>query len=146
MKLRSLSPALLVAGQLLPADLPALASLGVASVVCNRPDNEQPDQPDHLTMQSACAQAGMRFAYLPVVAGTISQDDVQQFCEMLEQLPAPVVAYCRTGTRSTSLWALAQVRTLGLTTDQVLSIAAGAGYDLSSLAPRLIRDAPSSPE
>ncbi|KUF37529.1 TIGR01244 family sulfur transferase [Xanthomonas phaseoli] len=146
MKLRSLTPALLVTSQLLPADLPALASLGVASVICNRPDNEQPDQPDHLAMQSARTQAGMRFAYLPVVAGAISQDDVQQFCDVLEQLPAPIAAYCRTGTRSTSLWALAQVRTSRLTADQVLSVAAGAGYDLSSLAPRLGRDAPSSHE
>ncbi|KKY08460.1 TIGR01244 family phosphatase [Xanthomonas phaseoli pv. phaseoli] len=103
MKLRSLTPALLVTSQLLPADLPALASLGVASVICNRPHNEQPDQPDHLPMQSACTQAGMRFAYLPVVAGAISQDDVQQFCDVVEQLPAPVAAYCRTGTRSTSI-------------------------------------------
>ncbi|MCF5935637.1 sulfur transferase domain-containing protein, partial [Xanthomonas perforans] len=87
MKLRSLSPALLVAGQLLPADLPALASLGVASVVCNRPDNEQADQPDHLAMQSACAQAGMHFAHLPAVARAFSEVDVQQLCQKLELLP-----------------------------------------------------------
>jgi sulfide:quinone oxidoreductase len=146
MKLRSLSPDVLVTDQLLPADLPALARQGVASVVCNRPDGEQPNQPDHLAMQAACTRAGLRFAYLPVVASAISDRQVQQFCELLLQLPAPVAAYCRTGTRSTSLWALGQVRTAGLTPDQVLSVAYDAGYDLSALAPRLRCDAPSSPE
>ncbi|CAD1796356.1 MULTISPECIES: TIGR01244 family sulfur transferase [Xanthomonas] len=146
MKLRSLSPDLLVTDQLRPADLPALARQGVASVVCNRPDGEQPNQPDHLAMQAACTRAGMSFAYLPVVAGAISDCQVREFCELLQQLPAPVTAYCRTGTRSTSLWALGQVRTAGLTTDQVLSVAYGAGYDLSALTPRLRCDASSSPE
>ncbi|MCL1500486.1 TIGR01244 family sulfur transferase [Xanthomonas nasturtii] len=146
MKLRSLSPDILVTDQLLPADFTTLASQGIASVVCNRPDDEQLDQPDHLTMQAACASAGMRFAYLPVVAGAISDRQVQQFCELLGQLPAPVAAYCRTGARSTSLWALCQVRSARLTCDQLLSIASGAGYDLSTLAPRLGCAPPPKPE
>ncbi|WP_448120920.1 TIGR01244 family sulfur transferase [Xanthomonas arboricola] len=146
MKLRQLSPDMLVTDQLLPADLPTLTKQGVASVVCNRPDGEQPEQPDHLAIQAACTAAGIRFAYLPVVAGSISDCQVQQFCELLLQMPAPVAAYCRTGARSTSLWALGQVRAAGFTTDQILSIASGAGYDLSALAPRLRCDAQSSPE
>ncbi|MDV2449972.1 TIGR01244 family sulfur transferase [Xanthomonas hortorum] len=137
MKLRPLSPDVLVTDQILPADIPALAKQGVASIVCNRPDGEQQDQPDHLAMQAACTSAGMRFAYLPVVAGAISDHQVQQFGELLKQLPGPVAAYCRTGTRSTSLWVLDQVRTGGVMAEQVLSVAADAGYDLSSLARRL---------
>ncbi|OOW69667.1 hypothetical protein Xmar_19390 [Xanthomonas axonopodis pv. martyniicola] len=146
MKLRQLSPDTLVTDQLRPADLPALAKQGVASVVCNRPDGEQPEQPDHLAIQAACTAADIRFAYLPVVAGCILDSQVQQFRELLLKMPAPVAAYCRTGTRSTSLWALGQVRAAGLTTDQVLSIASGAGYDLSALAPRLRCNAQSSPD
>lgn len=144
MNLRSLSPCLRVTDQLAPTDIPALKEAGISSVICNRPDGEQPDQPDHLALQAACSKAGLRFAYLPVVPGSIADGQVQQFAVLLEQLPAPIAAYCRTGTRSTSLWALSQVRTGRATPEQVLSVAGEAGYDLSSLASRL-RDAPSSP-
>lgn len=144
MNLQSLSPCLRVTGQLAPTDIPALKEAGVASVVCNRPDGEQSDQPDHLALQAACSRAGLDFAYLPVVPGSITDEHVQQFGTLLEQLPAPIAAYCRTGTRSASLWALSQVRAGSATPEQVLSIAGQAGYDLSSLASRL-QDAPSFP-
>ena len=143
MNLHSLAPSLHVTDQLVPTDIPALKKAGISSVICNRPDGEQPDQPDHLALQAACSRAGLGFAYLPLVPGGITDGHVQQFGVLLEQLPAPIVAYCRTGTRSTSLWALSQVRNGGATPEQVLSIAGEAGYDLSSLASRL-RGAPSS--
>lgn len=95
-------------------------------------------------LQAACSRAGLNFAYLPVVPGSITDEHVQQFGTLLEQLPAPIAAYCRTGTRSASLWALFQVRAGNATPEQVLSIAGQAGYDLSSLASRL-QDAPSFP-
>lgn len=144
MNLQSLSPSLRVTDQLVPTDIPALKEAGVSSVVCNRPDGEQPDQPDHLALQAACSRAGLSFAYLPVVPGSITDGHVQQFAVLLEQLPAPIAAYCRTGTRSASLWALSQIRAGSATPEQVLSVAGEAGYDLSSLASRL-RGAPSSP-
>ncbi len=137
MNLQSLSPCLHVTDQLVPTDIPALKAAGISSVVCNRPDGEQPDQPDHVALEAACSEVGLSFAYLPVVPGGITDGQVQQFAMLLERLPAPIVAYCRTGTRSTSLWALSQVGSGVATPDQVMSIAATAGYDLSSLASRL---------
>lgn len=143
MNMHSLSPWLRVTDQLVPKDIPVLKKAGILSVVCNRPDGEQPDQPDHFALQAACSEAGLSFTYLPVAPGGITDIHVQQFGVLLERLPAPIAAYCRTGTRSTSLWALSQIRSGGATPEQVISIAGGAGYDLSGLDSRL-RDAPSS--
>ena len=67
MNLKPLSASLKVSGQLLPKDIEALKEQGFASVICNRPDDEQPEQPSHHALQAACHQAGMQFAYLPAL-------------------------------------------------------------------------------
>ncbi|MCU0999648.1 TIGR01244 family phosphatase [Stenotrophomonas maltophilia] len=137
MNLKPLSASLKVSGQLLPKDIETLKEQGVASVICNRPDNEQPEQPSHHALHDACHQAGMQFAYLPVASGVISDDQVHTFAKLMEALPRPVAAYCRTGTRVAMLWALSEVVRNGAAFAHVLSVASDAGYDLSSIATRL---------
>lgn len=94
-----------VAPQLGPEDMPAVAALGYKSVIINRPDFEGgADQPTAESVSEAARAAGLRVAYQPVLSGQISSDDVAHFAELLQTLPAPVLAYCRSGARCTVLY------------------------------------------
>ena len=98
-----------VAPQLAPEDMEAVAAAGFKSVINNRPDLEGGSgQPTSEQMQAAAAKAGLDYAYLPVNGANIQPGDVTDFAELLRTLPGPVLAYCRTGTRCTNLYANAQ--------------------------------------
>lgn len=131
MQLKPLTPQLSVTPQIAPEDLPALAAQGFTTLICNRPDGEQAGQPDHDTMAAAAQAAGLRYAYLPVVSGQVTAEQGQAFGELLAQAGGPVAAYCRTGTRSTILWALSQAGQQPW--PQIVQTAAAAGYDLSQM-------------
>ena len=91
-------------GQLMPTDLAAVAAMGFQSVINNRPDGEGgPDQPTSAQMAQAAQAAGLTYAYLPVVAGMITADQARSFAQWLGQQPGPVLAFCRSGARSTQL-------------------------------------------
>lgn len=120
-----------VSGQLTTEEVKALAAQGIKSLICNRPDGEAADQPNVAEIQVAADEAGIALAYLPVEPGKFSAKDVSNFLAALQRLPSPVHAFCRTGTRSVSLWALGQ-RRMGTDSQALLDIAAAQGYDLSS--------------
>ncbi len=120
-----------VSAQITAEEVRELADQGVRSLICNRPDGEGADQPNVTEIETAAADAGMVLAYLPIVSGKFSGKDVSDFLAALQRLPAPVHAYCRTGTRSITLWALGQ-RRLGTDTQELLDLASTQGYDLSS--------------
>ena len=91
-------------GQLMPEDLASEAAMGFQSVINNRPDGEGgPDQPTSAQMAQAAQAAGLTYAYLPVVAGMITADQARSFAQWLGQQPGPVLAFCRSGARSTQL-------------------------------------------
>lgn len=91
-------------GQLMPEDLARVAAMGFQSVINNRPDGEGgPDQPTSAQMAQAAQAAGLTYAYLPVVAGMITADQARSFAQWLGQQPGPVLAFCRSGARSTQL-------------------------------------------
>jgi sulfide:quinone oxidoreductase len=140
---KNLTADLSVAPQILPADLPALAAQGVRSIINNRPDGEAPEQPASAVLAEAVAAAGLDYLYLPITPGQLGDDQVTRFARALEELPRPVLAFCRTGTRSTTLWALAAARR-GEAVDDVLATAAAAGYDLGGLRERLSKQARAS--
>ncbi|QBQ98414.1 bifunctional protein tyrosine phosphatase family protein/NAD(P)/FAD-dependent oxidoreductase [Paraburkholderia pallida] len=97
------------ADQITPADLAEIAAAGYRSVICNRPDGEGgPSQPASAQIREAAKQLGLQFAYLPVTPGKIGPDEIARFAQLLVDLPAPVLAYCRTGNRATNLWQFAQ--------------------------------------
>ena len=86
-------------------DMDAIKAAGFKSVICNRPDNEGgPTQPDHKLLEAAANRVGLKFAYLPVVSGNISDADVADFKNLINELPAPVLAFCRSGARSKTLY------------------------------------------
>lgn len=120
-----------VSAQITADEVRGLAEKGVRSLICNRPDGEGADQPNVTEIETAATEAGMVLAYLPVISGKFSGKDVSDFLAALQRLPAPVHAYCRTGTRSITLWALGQ-RRLGTDTQKLLDLASAQGYDLSS--------------
>jgi sulfide:quinone oxidoreductase len=134
-KIATLTPFLSVAPQLSEAELGTLAAQGFKAVINNRPDGEAADQPSSAVLEAAAKRHGLAYRYLPVVSGKLSDDDVTAFADALSALRGPVLAFCRTGTRSATLWALSEAARLD--TDVILRTAQGAGYDLSAMRPRL---------
>ena len=109
-----------------------LAEQGYKSLICNRPDGEAADQVNVTEFEVAAAEAGLEMVYLPVASGKFEAEDVSGFLSAMERLPKPIHAYCRTGTRSITLWALYQQR-LGVPVGQLLDITGRCGYDLSNV-------------
>lgn len=113
--------------------MPLLAQSGFRTLINNRPDDEA-GAIDHELMAKAAADAGMDYHFLPFTPGQITPDLIQGFAAAMDG-EKPALAYCRSGNRSTVLWALSQA---GKQTDaELLSTAAAAGYDLSGIVPLL---------
>lgn len=110
MIIRNLTPALSVSPQIDPADVVALAASGFRSIVCNRPDGEEPGQPTAASVAAAAEVHGLRFVHIPVMSGGIDEGDVAKMARALADLPAPVLAYCRSGARSEQLAGMASAR------------------------------------
>ncbi|MBA1191028.1 TIGR01244 family phosphatase [Pseudomonas entomophila] len=135
-----LDEGLFVASQVQVTDLPALHQLGIRSVICNRPDGEAPDQPSADEIATAACAFDIAFSYIPVGSEGLGDERVATFTEALTTLPGPTLAYCRTGNRSASLWALSRAgkRPAG----DIIASAKRAGFDVAKLAPRLEAAAP----
>lgn len=108
--MKHLSDTLTVSPQIQAADVAALVAAGFRSILCNRPDGEEPGQPAFATIAAAAETARVPVAHLPVVAGAITPDQVAAFADLLDRLPKPIFAYCRSGGRCEMLWTQAQGR------------------------------------
>lgn len=139
MKLAILTPNVSALAQPSVEDIGELADRGYRSIIGNRPDGESPDQPSWNTLKTAGLARGMEAVHIPVVASQIDAADIRAFREALECLPKPIAAFCRTGTRSTLLWALANESSL--TADERIAIAAKEGYDLEPFRTLLTQEA-----
>lgn len=124
-----------VAPQITPGDLSAAAAQGFVRVVCNRPDGEGPGQPSGAEMKAAAQAAGMDFVHIPF-AGMPDAATADAVFTAISGSPGPVLAYCRSGTRSITAWALGALRAGDHDRDALVALAAGAGYDLSGVLPR----------
>lgn len=134
--LRRIDETIAVAGQIRPEDVPGLADQGIRMIVNNRPDDEEPGQPTASEMEAAAAAAGVAYRHIPVGASGLSANQVAAMGEALEAADGPVLAFCKSGTRSTRLWALARSRQ-GEDPDSIVAKAAAAGYDLTPIRPYL---------
>ncbi len=130
-----LTDTLFVAEQLQPEDMAELAKAGFKMVINNRPDGEGENQPSSAEMAAAAEAAGLEYAHQPVVGSNISETDIDGFDAIVSLAETPVLAFCRTGTRSTMLWALTQASEQDIA--RILATAEQAGYDLSGLVERL---------
>ncbi|WP_394374659.1 TIGR01244 family sulfur transferase [Stutzerimonas frequens] len=133
--IKRLTPFLSVAAQLQPTDMALLAGSGFRCAINNRPDNEGEGQPSSEAIRQAAEASGLEYHHLPVISGQIGDADVAAFRALLGRIKGPALAFCRTGTRSASLWALAEAHHLD--PQVLLQTARQADYDLSGLLPRL---------
>jgi uncharacterized protein (TIGR01244 family) len=128
-----------VAGQIQLSDLAEIAGEGIELIVNNRPDGESAfGQPAAKDIEAEAAKHGLAFVNLPFSMPTLTVVHVATFAQILSGAGGPVLAYCRTGNRSSMLWAAASVA-LGAPLEAVLAQAAEAGYDLRPAA-QLIQD------
>lgn len=135
MDVRKLTPFLSVSPQITAADVGTAAAMGFKTIICNRPANESEDQPDLAEIEKACELKGIVWHHQPVISGQITDEDVDAFAAYMAQVQGPVLAFCRSGARCTSLWALSEAANMAA--DSLLETAKSAGYDLTGLRPRL---------
>ncbi|MEO8780269.1 MAG: TIGR01244 family sulfur transferase [Rhodanobacter sp.] len=136
MQIHPLTEQLSVAPQIHAADVATLAARGFRSVVNNRPDDEEPGQPANSELEQAAQQAGLGWRHIPVISGQFTQEQVRSFAAAMRELPGPVLAFCRSGTRCSVLWALQAEGSV----DDILGTTRAAGYDLAMLRPSLLRN------
>ena len=127
-----LAPGLNIAGRLDRADIDALAQAGVRTIINNRPDGEDPGQLPAAEARRIAEAHGIAYHHIPITAATLSRADVDAFGAVLRDAPSPVVAHCRSGTRSALLWALSRIRE-GAEPLSLIGAAAQHGIDIASL-------------
>jgi len=136
MEIKTISNGFSVSPQIVADDVKEIAKRGFRSIVCNRPDGEGAAQPTFEEISNAAKEAGLEVRYQPIVSGKVSDDDARDFGRLFDELPKPVFAYCRTGTRSTTLWSLSQAATLD--TSEILRATKAAGYDMGGVVRRIV--------
>ncbi|WP_417836247.1 TIGR01244 family sulfur transferase [Thalassospira tepidiphila] len=136
MEIKTISNGFSVSPQIVADDVKEIAKRGFRSIVCNRPDGEGADQPTFEEISNAAKEAGLEVRYQPIVSGKVSDDDARDFGRLYDELPKPVFAYCRTGTRSTTLWSLSQAAHLD--TSEILRATKAAGYDMGGVVRRIV--------
>lgn len=109
LRVSELSPHFAAAGQLTPDDMAILAANGFKTVINNRPDGEGgPEQPLSADIEKAAQAVGLHYWYHPVVGGQFTTEQVQAMAHFLKDCEEPVLAFCRSGARTTMLWQMAQ--------------------------------------
>lgn len=107
MEIRQLTPDFAVAPQIGPEHVKPIAEAGFKSLICNRPDSEE-GAVDHALIEAAAHDAGLEFRFVPVVSGSVTPQDVADMTAAIDALPRPILAYCRSGTRSMNLYMLVE--------------------------------------
>ena len=135
MELKRIDDNYSVSEQISIDDLDAIKDAGFQTVICNRPDDEAPDQPNHTEVEKKARSLGLEFKFLPIGKGTIQDTDIEKFRKCYPGLPKPALAFCRSGTRSATVWSLAHAADLDI--DEIMEKTAAAGYDMSAHSERL---------
>jgi uncharacterized protein (TIGR01244 family) len=122
-----------VAGQISLDEIAEFAKEGYATIINNRPDNEEPGQLDHATAEAEAKKQGLDYLYQPIVSSAISRHDVTEFQNHLLREGKPILAHCRSGTRCYLLYALTRVLFDGESAMKLVAEAAAKGYDIRAL-------------
>lgn len=130
MSFRQLSAAVFASPQIGLAELEAARAQGVAMIINNRPEGESDDQTSGAEIEAAARAAGLGYVAIPVTHAGFSEAQVKAMAQALSQAKGPILAYCRSGTRSTLLWALAEA-SRGESPHALAAAAAQAGYDVT---------------
>jgi sulfide:quinone oxidoreductase len=135
MQLKKITEKVTVSPQITAADMAAIKAEGFRAIVCNRPDGEGADQPSFEEIEAAAKAAGLEARYVPVQSGMVKDDDVAAFGAALKEIQRPVLAYCRTGTRSATLWSFHESKKRPM--PEILAATKAAGYDMNGVARRI---------
>lgn len=138
---RRLDDSISVTPQIDAAGVDEAAAAGFAMIINNRPDGESPDEPQGAEIEAAARAAGLAYRAIPVTHSGFSAGQLDAMAEALEAAAGPVLAYCRSGTRSTLLWALTRARA-GDDRSALAAKARAAGYDLAPVAAMMDMVAP----
>jgi sulfide:quinone oxidoreductase len=139
MDIKRISPFLSVSPQIYPAQMAHLATWGFKTIFNNRPDKEKADQPLGVELAVEADKHGMIFVDLPILTTGITERNVVDYGVEIARAYGPVLAFCRSGTRSTTLWARHEARRMDA--DSIIGFAATIGYDLSSHKDHFVRTA-----
>lgn len=134
MNIKKLADGVFVSAYVSPQELPFVAG-EIRTIVNNRPDGEEPGQPSSDDIEAAAQKLGLQYIHIPIQPGKFSNEQIAGFSEALANQPGPVLAFCKSGTRSTVLWALSQAGKAD--PDAIVCAAAEAGYDIRGLKPMI---------
>ena len=134
--IRTINESISVAPQIAPEDMAAIKAAGFSTIVNNRPDEEEAGQPSGDAIRAAAEAAGLAYVAIPITHAGFSHPQIDAMTTALTATEGPVLAYCRSGTRSCNLWALAAAKA-GRNPDLLVTQAGAAGYDLSGMRPTL---------
>lgn len=136
MELKKINDRVSVSPQILVEDIAAIKQAGFKTIINNRPDGEAPDQPTSAQIKAAAEAEGINFVEIPMGREGVSPEMIAQ-TQTAFAGAEPVLAYCRSGTRSTTLWALSQAGKQDA--QEIINAAANAGYDISHLSNHLVQ-------
>jgi len=131
MKINYITGDFAVAPQVNIADIKQIKQCGFNSIICNRPDHEESGQPEYQDIKKEALKQGIKFEFLPLINTQVNDDEIYLFEQLIAKLPEPVLAYCRTGTRSATLWAYSQANHISLA--EIANKTKLAGYDMSEV-------------
>ena len=133
---RKLSDTVFASPQIALADIEVAKANGITLIINNRPDGEEPSAPQGEDIEAAAQAAGLSYLAIPIGHSGFSEPQIDQMIAAMDEASGPMLAYCRSGTRSTLLWALAQAKS-GEQPDAIAQAAMAAGYDVSPIRPML---------
>ncbi len=135
MDIKRINDEVSVSGQISVADVAEVKQAGFTAIINNRPDGEQENQPSSAQIEAAAKAAGLTYVFIPMGREGVNEEMIARTRDALDNANGPVFCYCRTGTRSTTLWALAQAGRQPA--EEIIASAAKAGYNISHLAEHL---------
>ena len=133
--IRRLTDSFAAAPQITAADIAGIKAAGFGFIVNNRPDGESADQTPGEDIEAAALEAGLGYCAIPIDQSGFTVEQVAALSALMVS-PRPILAYCRSGTRSTNLWALASA-SRGVNIEEIIDVALGAGYDVRALRPAM---------
>lgn len=104
MNIKPVAPGFAVSPQIHPSDIPAIKARGFGAIICNRPDHEDHGQPSFAEIAAAASAAGLDVRHIPFAPNAQTPGDVAAFARAIDELPGPVLGYCRSGGRAASIW------------------------------------------
>lgn len=132
MDIRIVNNQFAVAPQIMPLDIAEIKANGYVAIINNRPDGESDEQPTNEKICQQAIEAGLAYYHLPILSGTLPPEAIEETKKLLTEINGPCLAFCRSGTRSITLWALAQAGEQNK--EEIITAVKGAGYDLPFLA------------